>query len=61
MTEKKRFKKSNIDSNDHKAMEVATKVVKGIGSTVAAISVIVLNKENIKTAAKTITDVVKKM
>ncbi|MDD6440696.1 MAG: 50S ribosomal protein L17 [bacterium] len=61
MSDQKRFKKSKINSDDHKAMEIGAKVVKGAGSVLVASVLLVTNKENLKTAGKVAAKVIKKL
>lgn len=61
MSDQKRFKKRKINSDDHKAMEIGAKVVKGVGSALGAAVLLVANKENLKAAGKVAVKVIKKL
>lgn len=61
MSDQKRFKKRKINSDDHKAMEIGAKVVKGVGSAFGAAVLLVANKENLKAAGKVAVKVIKKL
>lgn len=58
MSEKKRFQKQKLNSEDYKGMELAAKALKGtLGVTMAAVA-LVKNKEILKAIGKNAIDVV---
>lgn len=62
MDEKKRFQKKTLNKEDHKGMENGAKIVKSVAvALLAGGGLAVFNKDNIKTAVKAASSMIKKL
>ena len=57
-SEKKRFQKQKLNSEDYKGMELAAKALRSVLGAATAVAVFVANKQNLKTLGKNMIDVV---
>ncbi len=60
MEEQKRFQKKSLNSDDYKGAEQGAKAVKGVFGSLAALALVVLNKDNIQAIGTNALDIARK-
>ena len=60
MEEQKKFQKKSLNSDDHKGAEQGAKAVKGVFGSLAALALVVLNKDNIQAIGTNALDIARK-